>query len=95
MNGADVIDVLGSPNLVTTDEERREVWVYDKVATDRVHSSSSGGLAALIFGSDGGGLAHGSLSSGAASTSQRMLTVVIKFDDEHRVRDFAYHASRF
>ena len=34
MSSAQVVEILGSPNIVSTDEERREVWVYDKVATD-------------------------------------------------------------
>jgi hypothetical protein len=34
MSGAAVATVLGLPNIVSTDEQRREVWIYDKVATD-------------------------------------------------------------
>lgn len=99
MSGAEVARVLGSPNIVTTDEERREVWVYDKVATDTVYSESRGGVAALVLagsGSVGGAAApvYGS-SAGARTTTQRTLTVIVKFDKESRVRDFAYHASQF
>jgi len=72
MSSADVAQILGSPNIVSTDEERREVWIYDKMATDRAYSSSAGGVNVLILG-------FGS-SSEASSTSQRTLTVVIKFD---------------
>jgi outer membrane protein assembly factor BamE (lipoprotein component of BamABCDE complex) len=99
MSGSDVAQALGSPNIVTTDEERREVWIYDKIATDKAYSSSSGGVSALIlgFGGDvtGGVGGSGSSSAGASSTSQRTLTVIIKFDKEGKVRDFAYHTSRF
>jgi len=99
MSGAEVVAVLGSPNIVSTDEERREVWVYDKIATDTAYSSSKGGISALIlgFGGSGGALGSGSYgsSSGATSKSQRTLTVIIKFDTEGKVRDFAYHTSRF
>ena len=99
MSGAEVAAVLGSPNIVSTDEERREVWIYDKVATDFVQSSSSGGVSALLlgFGGSGGGLGSGGYSSsaGAASRSQRTLTIIIKFDHESKVRDFAYHTSKF
>ena len=99
MSGADVAQALGSPNIVSTDEERREVWIYDKIATDRAYSSSSGGVNALILGFGGGaaggvGVGGGS-SAGASSTSQRTLTVIIKFDKDGKVRDFAYHTSRF
>jgi outer membrane protein assembly factor BamE (lipoprotein component of BamABCDE complex) len=99
MTGATVAEVLGSPNIVTTDEQRREVWIYDKIATDRAYSASSGGVSALFlgFGTGFGGLggAGTSSSAGAASTSQRTLTVIIKFDANGRVRDFAYHQSKF
>ena len=99
MSGAEVAQALGSPNIVSTDEERREVWIYDKIATDQVYSTSRGGINALIFGfggdiAGGGGLG-GSQSSGAVSTSQRTLTVIIKFDKVGKVRDFAYHTSQF
>ena len=99
MSGAEVATVLGSPNIVSTDEERREVWIYDKVATDYAYSSSSGGISALIlgWGSQVAGAAAPSYSgsSGAASTTQRTLTIIIKFDKEGKVRDFAYHTSKF
>jgi outer membrane protein assembly factor BamE (lipoprotein component of BamABCDE complex) len=103
MSGSDVVSILGAPNMVTTDEQRRETWVYDKIATERVYSSSdvsgggaglasdrgasSGGLLGLIFG--------GSSSAGASSTSQRTLTVVIKFDNKGLVRDYSYRQSSF
>lgn len=99
MSGAEVAQALGSPNIVSTDEERREVWIYDKIATDQAYSTSRGGINALIlgFGGDvaGGGGIGASGSSGATSTSQRTLTVIIKFDHNGKVRDFAYHTSRF
>jgi len=87
MPSSQVIEVLGSPNIVSTDENRLEVWVYDKIATDVSYSNSNGGVW-LILGSVGG-------NSGATSTSQRTLTIVIKFDADKKVRDFAYHSSSF
>lgn len=104
MSGADVAQVLGSPNIVTTDDQRRETWVYDKISTDRVYSSSSSGINTLflgggLIGNSGaagglGGAGYGS-GAGASSTSQRTLTVVIRYDADKKVRDFAYHTSRF
>jgi len=103
MSGAEVAQVLGSPNIVSTDEQGREVWIYDKISTDTVYSSSNGGISALILGGGpvgasalGGGVGgNAGYSSGAASRSQRTLTIVIKYDDDKKVRDFAYHSSRF
>jgi outer membrane protein assembly factor BamE (lipoprotein component of BamABCDE complex) len=99
MTSADVVASLGSPNIVTTDDQRREQWVYDKIATETVHSSSSGGVSALILGFSGNfaGAPGGGYnkSTGAKSTSQRTLTIIVKFDKESKVRDFAYHNSSF
>ena len=103
MAGSEVAQVLGSPNIVTTDKQRREAWVYDKISTETVNSESQGGVSALILGGAlvGGGLVGGaagpSYSSGvgASSKTQRTLTVVIKYDSQGKARDFAYHTSRF
>ena len=99
MSGGDVVGVLGSPNIVTTDEQRREVWVYDKFATESAYSTSSGGVSALVLAGIGnvlGGVAPSvSNSTGAASKTQRTLTIIIKFDEAKKVRDFAYHSSSF
>ena len=95
MSGAQVATVLGSPNIVTTDNERRETWVYDKISTEVAYSKSGGAVIGLMFSSVGGGLGGAQAKAGAKSTSQRTLTVVIKFDDMGLVRDFSYHASRF
>ncbi len=94
MSGADVAQVMGSPNIVTTDEDRNETWVYDKFSTQSVGNESSGGIAILRFISDVGPIAASGRSR-SASTSQRTLTVVIRFDEYDRVDDFAYHTSRF
>ena len=103
MSSADVAEALGSPNIVTTDGEGREGWVYDKISTDVTYSKDSGGATGvLLIGGASGGTAGGGLGSGyynrfagAQSKTQRTLTVVIKFDEQHKVRDFAYHSSRF
>lgn len=99
MTGAEVAQTIGSPNIVSTDAERNEVWIYDKIATDVAYSDSQGGVLGLIIGPVGSGVAAGvgagTYGSGARSTSQRTLTVVINFDGSNRVRDFAYHTSRF
>lgn len=99
MSGGEVAEVLGSPNVVSTDENGREVWIYDKISTLKVVSASSGGLilGAAGAGNSVGGIGGGGFNSGAgaSSTSQRTLTVIIKFDGNHKVREYAYHSSSF
>ena len=103
MTSAQIAEILGSPNVVTTDEERREVWVYDKIATEAAYSGGSGGVGAGVGagGTPGSTLILGGLlgsygrSAGAVSSTQKTLTVIIKFDADGKVRDFAYHSSKF
>ena len=99
MSGAQILESLGSPNIVSTDEERREVWVYDRIGTEYVHSESGTGLISLVGGASGGAvggvLPTFNQNSGASRRSQRTLTIIVRFDDTQRVRDYSYHASRF
>lgn len=95
MSAAEVAEVLGSPNIVTSDEQRRETWIYDKISSEVAYSRSEGAIVGLLFSSSGGGLGAGSKSAGATSTSQRTLTVVIRYDENNMVRDFSYHTSSF
>ncbi len=87
MAGASVVEALGSPNIVTKDEKERETWVYDKIATEASYSESQNGLFLILGGFNN--------QSGASSTTQRTLTVVIKFDPNGRVESFTYHQSKF
>ncbi|MDP3621700.1 MAG: outer membrane protein assembly factor BamE [Polynucleobacter sp.] len=84
MSSADVVLVLGSPNMVTTDDKRRESWVYDKVSTEGLVSTSMG---AFFFSP--------SDAKGTVSRTQKTLTIVIKFDEKGMVRNFAYNTSKF
>ncbi len=95
MTAAAVAEILGAPNIVSTDAERREVWIWDKVSSEVAYSRSSGVIAGLVIGSSGGGAGGGSKSAGAARSSQRTLTVIVKFDDAGLVRDFSYRTSSF
>ena len=82
-----VVTALGSPNIVTRDGQGQETWVYDKIATEAAYSSSSVYGTILVLGA--------AQSTGASSTTQRTLTVVIKFGPDQRVASFSYHATRF
>ena len=53
MPASDVAALLGSPNIVTTDENRREVWIYDKVSSSRVDTANSVFGTLIILGSLG------------------------------------------
>lgn len=83
MASASVVEALGSPNIVTTDEEGREVWVYERFAREVVTAENNYWVIAIWGGQR------------SSTSSQRSLTVIVKFDKKGRVRDFAYHSSTF
>lgn len=83
MASASVVEALGSPNIVTTDEEGREVWVYERYAREVVAAQNNYWVIVAWGGER------------SATTNQRSLTVIVKFDKKGRVRDFAYHSTNF
>lgn len=85
MAQAEVAVALGSPNIVTKDQEGLETWVYDKIASEASYSGGERGIVGIIIGGK---------AAGAASQTQKTLTVIIKFKDGV-VHDFSYHASKF
>lgn len=104
MSQADVAAALGSPNIVTRDAAGKESWIYDKIATEASYSTDSGGInagvgaAGVVSGRTlvlGGVDSRYGKSAGAAATTQRTLTVIIKFDENGAVETFSYHSSRF
>jgi len=79
MSGAEVIEALGSPNIVTGDEEGNEVWTYERYARN-VETRSDGYFVIFLFG-----------SRDQAKGSTKSFTVVIHFDKDKKVARFGYH----
>lgn len=84
MTSVDVVSVLGAPNMVTTDNQRRETWVYDRISTVETAYSDSGYVS---FGVKS--------SRSRSTTRQRTMTIIIMFDTNGKVRDFRYRQSSF
>ena len=90
MSSAEVIEIMGSPNIISTNKEGNEVWVYDKISTQSASQSSGVGLGfipALFI--------KGGNSSSSNVSSQRTLTIIVKYDSNKKVKDISYHTSRF
>lgn len=77
---------LGTPNIVTSDKDKKETWIYDKIATEVRQSGSSGLILFCQTGAD---------YVSRKDVSQKTLTVVIKFNSDKRVENISYHSSRF
>ena len=101
MNQTEVLEVLGSPNIVTKNKSGNEVWTYDKVGSSQ--SSTSGvsatygqaqlnqGFWAFLFG----GTTNSAQSSSDNSTESKSLTVIITFDSNSTVSDFTYQSLKY
>ena len=87
MDQGAVAEVLGAPNIVSSDKEGKETWIYDKISSEVSYSRKQGYLTLILFGR--------SSSELAASSAQKTLTIVIKFDDQGLVDTFSYHTSKF
>lgn len=82
----EVAAVLGSPNIVTSDKDKKETWIYDKIATEVRQSGSSGLILFCQTGAD---------YVSRRDVSQKTLTVIIKFDADKKVENVSYHSSKF
>ena len=99
LSQADVAERLGSPNVVTRETDGREAWVYDKVSSEKEASGESVGVGGAASGAGGSfwgllGVTAGKRSEKSKS-SQRTLTVVIRFSAAGTVETFTWHDSRF
>lgn len=87
MDQGDVAVAMGSPNIVTKDKDGKETWIYDKISSETQIERRSSGICLILVGAN--------RSSAYASTSQKTLTVVVKFDNDSKVQSVSYNASRF
>lgn len=93
-----ILEDLGSPNMVTGSSADQETWIYDKVSTTIQSEAKSEGATAIggvflgILGIGGKGSTDS--ASGTTTTSQKTLTLIIKFRGE-TVDSFATRMSSF
>ncbi|MDR1528510.1 MAG: hypothetical protein LBS22_02920 [Puniceicoccales bacterium] len=99
MTSAEVVEVLGSPNMVTKNAEGNETWVYDKIHSEYEAKRSDSGICLILFGGSrgfgGGGGLGGSETKASGSSSERTLTIVVHFDKNGKVIDFSYRTTSF
>ena len=90
-NQTEITKVLGAPNIISMDKQGNETWTYDRISRDAESSSGSG----VGFGALFGWVFAGGRSSASSSISNRSLTVIITFDDNKNVIDYAYQSLEF
>ena len=101
MNQTEVLEVLGSPNIVTKNSSGNEVWTYDKIGTSQSSSNQASatygqsqlgrGFWAFLFG----GTTNSLQSSSDKDTESKSLTVIITYNTDKIVSDFTYQSLRY
>jgi outer membrane protein assembly factor BamE (lipoprotein component of BamABCDE complex) len=90
-NQTEIVKVLGAPNIISRDKQGNETWTYDRISRDtQSNSRSAAGFGALF-----GWIFAGGSSSASSSISNKSLTVIITFDDNKNVIDYAYQSLEF
>ena len=83
----EILETFGAPNITTRDSSGDEVWTYQRQAQTNQSSSQSGYWTIILAGKT-------SKASGF-ETSSRMMTLIIKFDNNEIVTDFKSRESNF
>ena len=91
-NQTEITKVLGAPNIISKDKQGRETWTYDRISREsQAKSMTFFGIITPISWFTGAG----TRSKSSASTSSKSLTVIITFDDNKSVVDYAYQSLSF
>ena len=101
MNQTEVLEVLGSPNIVTKNSQGNEVWAYDKIGSNQSSSSEvsatygqrqlNQGFWAFLFG----GVTSSAGASSDRNSESKSLTVIIAFECNSNVSDFTYQSLKY
>ncbi len=84
---ANVLETFGAPNVTTRDGGGQEVWTYQRQAQVSQSSSKSGYWTVILAG--------GSSDAAGFESTSRMITLIIKFDENDVVTDFRSRTSNF
>jgi len=80
---AEVVQLLGSPNIVTKNSQGNEVWTYTRQSYDSESGGFGGGV--ILFG--------GNKAFSSSSTSS--FDLIITFDKNDVVQDYSVVTSQF
>ena len=84
---AEVLEKFGAPNVTTRDGQGFETWTYQRAGQINQSSSTQGGIFVFLVGATS--------DSSGFETSSRMITLIIKFDNNDIVTDFRSRTSDF
>ncbi len=80
---AEILGLIGAPNIVTKNKEGEEVWTYSRQSFDSKSGGFGGGL--ILFGG----------SQAFSSASSNSFDLIITFDSQNIVKDYSIVSSQF
>ena len=80
---AEIVQLIGSPNIITKNKDGEEVWTYSRQSFDSSSGAFGGGL--IFFG--------GSKAFSSASSSS--FDLIITFDKQNLVKNYSIVSSQF
>ena len=80
---AEVVQLLGAPNLVTKNSHGNEVWTYSRQSYDSETGAFGGGL--VLFGG----------ASAFSSSASSSFDLIITFNETDVVKDYSVTASQY
>ncbi len=90
MGATNIAAVLGSPSIIADHENDETTWTYDGISSDVSYARNGNAIVGVIFDRS----FDNSIAREADYSLQPTMTVVIRFNQYDRVRDFSYYASR-
>lgn len=80
---ADILEIFGSPNIVTKNRDNDEVWNYNRMSYQSVYGSDRGSV--IFWGG----------SRAMASQSTKSFDLIIIFDAKDVVKDYSIISASF
>jgi hypothetical protein len=90
MGTTNIAAVLGSPSFIADHENDETTWTYDGISSDVSYARNGNAIVGVIFDRS----FDNSIARKADYSLQPSMTVVIRFNQYDRVRDFSYYTSR-
>jgi len=94
-NQAEVLQLLGGPNIITKDRDDLEVWTYEKVSYEASEASGWSSGAILGFGPTAAGGGAAGFSGSSSVSGSKTATLIIKFDNKDVVKDYSMMVTKF
>ena len=101
MSQTKVLEVLGSPNIVTKNSDGNEVWTYDKISSSQSSYNNASatygqaqlgkGFWAFLFG----GTTNSVQTNSNRDVESKSLTVIITYNNDKIVSDFTYQSLKY